>query len=54
LREKTVFGYAAIRSSEGPGYVAPGVGIVGAGIGAAVGALLGARRGKPTLIYEKQ
>ena len=47
-------GYGAYQGSEGPFYVAPGVGIVGAGIGAAVGALLGSRRAKSALIYEKQ
>lgn len=47
-------GFAAFRSGDMTRGIITGPAIVGAGIGAGVGALLGLRRSKPVMIYEKQ
>ena len=46
-------GFGAFGNSDFTRSVIPALGIAGAGIGAGVGALLGLRRSKPVMIYEK-
>ena len=46
-------GFGAFRNSDFTRSVIPVISITGAGIGAGVGALLGLRRSKPVMIYEK-